>query len=279
MKQHLIKAKTLKKTVSFQGVGIHSGQNVKLHCHPSENLEQGLYVKRTDLDHKTLRICPEYFLNCKRASVIEHEGVALKTPEHLLSACHALGLTHACFEIDAEECPILDGSSQEFLSAFLEAGLCELAQPIRPFKLEKSLLIKHKDTYLMALPYAGFRVSYVLDYPNHFVGQQQVDMQIDLASYQSEIAPARTYGFEAEVKALLAQNLALGGSLDNAVIIGEDAYLNPLRFPDELARHKILDIMGDLWVMQRPLEMHIVALKSGHEENRQLLQALYQVAG
>lgn len=269
-----LSAYTLKNACSFEGLGIHSGQHVTLHCRPSYDQDKGIFIRRSDQEGATLRLCSEHYVQSHRASCFDNGKTRFQTPEHLLSACHALGLTHLCLEIDGEECPILDGSALQFLKGLKAAGRERLPFEQKILTLTQPLSLADADARLLGLPYDGFRITFVLDYPNHFVGQQIYDFSFNLSRYENEIAAARTYGFEKEVKALLQQNLALGGSLENALVIGEKDYLNPLRFPDELVRHKILDLIGDLWVTQRPLSMHLIAFKSGHDLNRRFLQVL-----
>lgn len=266
--------KTLAKTIEFSGIGIHSGKTVCLRCIPSDDLNKGLYVVRTDQDNQELRICVENFSNTHRASIFSNGMTEFHTPEHLLSACHGLGITHARFEIDGAECPILDGSSKDFVNGFLNSGFRIFKNHVRPITLKKPILIKDQKSYMMAVPDTAFKISYILDYPHHFISQQAFYFDVYHDNYAEMIAPARTYGFYEEIKELYAQNLAKGGSLDNAVVIGKEDYMNELRFSDELVRHKILDIIGDLWVLQRPLHMHIFAVTSGHAANKTLAKKL-----
>ncbi|MEK9657790.1 MAG: UDP-3-O-acyl-N-acetylglucosamine deacetylase [bacterium] len=274
MTTQIFQAKTLASPLCFEGIGIHSGQAVTLRCLPSEDLDLGLYVVRCDQHDHIVPVTPHNFCSTKRASELRYKGVSVYTPEHLLSACHALGISHARFELSAAEFPIMDGSAQPFFEAFEKAGVKTLASELSPISPTSPFEIRDHQARIDVSPSTSFRISYTLDYPDHFIGQQVWTGDLRADTYGREIAAARTYGFYNEVQALYDQNLAKGGSMDNAVIIGDDDYMTALRFPDELVRHKVLDLIGDLWVLQRPLQMHVRCFKSGHEANRLLVHAL-----
>lgn len=269
--------KTIKRDISLEGIGIHSGRPVRLRLKPAP-LDSGISFVRTDLGGKSFMLGPDAISHTNRATILREGDMEIRTPEHLLSACYGLGIDNLIIECDNAEIPIMDGSAKPFADALLNAGIEENDEVKRFMRLNAPVYITEGDKYMIAFPHPFPKFSYLLDYPGHFIGSQMATFEFDPMVYTEQIAPARTYGFEHEVKALLDKGLALGGSLDNAVIIGETGYLNPLRFPDELARHKVLDMMGDLAVLDALVMAHVVGVKSGHELNMRLVKALAALA-
>jgi UDP-3-O-[3-hydroxymyristoyl] N-acetylglucosamine deacetylase len=253
--------RTLKNPCQFVGVGIHSGKETTLRCFPAP-ADFGIVF------NKTTKVSPENLRSTPRATLLGD----IFTPEHFLSACFGLGITNLECELDGSEIPILDGSALEFVLGFENAGIHDVeTRHAASLQIGKPIVI---DNCLIALPSDRLIFSYVLDYPDSFIGQQTYTYIFDPHTYKTEIAPARTFGFEKEVKALLERGLAQGGSIDNAVVIGEKNYLNKLRFPDELVRHKILDMIGDLSVLGRYPQCHFVGIKSGHAQNMKMVRLL-----
>lgn len=263
--------KSLKNPFSFEGIGIHSGQSVQVTCLPAA-ANTGIIFRRLDLAGKEVPVCPDSLKLADRCTQLHWNGVDIFTPEHLLAACAGLGIDNMAIQIDHAEVPIMDGSALAFATGFLDAGIQALSAPVTPFVITKPVLVQEGDRYVMALPSPISYFSYVLSYPDTFIGSQTVTVSTD--QFLSDIAPARTYGFEAEIQALLDRGLAQGGCLDNAVVIGNTGYLSELRFPDELARHKTLDLMGDLWVLGRPILGHVIGVKSGHALNARFVKQL-----
>lgn len=267
------KQRTISTTTAFKGLGIHSGKIVTLNCYPAD-INNGICFVRTDLNNAEVRVSSETVIAESRFTKLSQNGVNIHTPEHILSACAGLGITNLRVEIDAEEVPILDGSALTFCDEFNAAGVKTQDAELLPIIIKDAFKITGKDgAYIEVSPAETFSYTYTLDYPTSFVGKQSATYT-QAINYISDIAPARTYGFEAEVKALLARGLAKGGSLDNAVVIGENDYLNPLRFDNELARHKLLDLIGDMWIIGRPVIGNINAFKSGHALNAALVSWL-----
>lgn len=263
---------TLKKYICLQGLGIHTGRTVKLTIKPSDT--DGLVFVRTDLNHALVPVNPQNMIPSSRATILQNGAARIVTPEHLLAALWMTGITRAVIELDQEEIPIMDGSSRPFAEAILEAGRRTLTAPLSPVVVTQPLFVAGEDRSLTALPAENFQITYILDYPNTFIGSQVLSLELNERVFIDEIASARTYGFYSEIKSLLDKGLAQGGSLENAVVIGADNYMNPLRFQNELVRHKILDLIGDLATLNRPIQGHFVAIKSGHDENRQMVQKL-----
>lgn len=264
--------KTLKKTCTLSGIGIHSGLQVELTLKPAA-AGSGLCFFRTDAQ-VCIPVHPTYLSSTARATLLENNGSFIKTPEHLLAACAGLGITDLLIEISGEEIPILDGSSLDFVNAFQSAEIVSIEGDIHPLIITKPCIVSEDGAMVIALPHPTSRYTYTLDYPHTFIGSQVSSWELSSDIFETEIAPARTYGFFKEVEALLKQGLARGGSIDNAVIIGDTEYMTPLRFPDELARHKLLDLIGDMAVLNRPIQGHILGIKSGHALNAKMVKFL-----
>ena len=269
-------SRTLLNPVHFYGIGIHSGKKVSLSLLPSKI--PGIVFRRTDQNGASLIASPQSVQPSSRFTLLSNEATIIQTPEHLLSACAGLGITHLCVDIDQDELPILDGSALFYVDMLQKAEIVPLSDPVSPVIIKTPLFVSHEGAKLFILPSDQPLFSYYLSYPNTFIKDQVSHFNPQHDSYITDIAPARTYGFLNEVQALLDQGLAKGGGLDNAVIIDKDRhqYLAPLRFPDELSRHKLLDLMGDMWLLGRPVLGHIIGIQSGHFLNAQLLNRLTQ---
>lgn len=262
---------TLTRSVSFQGFGIHTGKRTTLTLKPSTTY--GIRFFRTDCNNACIPITPQTLVSQQRATAFQYNNVALLTPEHLFAALHALHLTNLDIEINGSEVPIMDGSSLEFYTTLHDVGVRTLDTPINPIIITKPLHVEENEAAILCLPSTTSSFTYRLHYPN-FIGSHLFTFTPSTDNFENELAPARTYGFYEEVKALQEKGLALGGTLENAIVIGDDAYMNPLRFPNELCRHKTLDLFGDLWTIQRPIQGHIVGIKSGHALTMKLIQTL-----
>ncbi|RAP34185.1 UDP-3-O-[3-hydroxymyristoyl] N-acetylglucosamine deacetylase [Candidatus Marinamargulisbacteria bacterium SCGC AG-439-L15] len=258
--------KTISKDISISGVGIHSGKAVEMHLYPAP-VNTGICFKRLDQDGAELLASISLVQDANRATILSNEGVRVETPEHFLAACYGLGVDNLTVEISGAELPIMDGSAKPFVDAIQEAGIQSLDDDKIPLFVTEPFALKKDDAWIIGLPSDVFRVSYSLEYKESFVGTQFFDSVISDDVFIKDIAAARTYGFESEIQALYDRGLAKGGSLDNAVVIGESGYLNELRFPDELVRHKVLDFIGDLSLVGRPIRGQFLALKAGHSLN------------
>ncbi len=262
---------TLQSPVTFIGVGIHSGKPVTVICQPALPFS-GIQFFRSDLN-RAVPVLPDSLSHTARATALSKDGVSIKTPEHLLSALYGLQIDNVRIEISGEEVPILDGSSWPFVEAFLKAGIVQSAEVAPVYRVTSPVAVHLQGSVAMALPYDGFKISYYLEYDHPLIGYQIFSDEMSPETYQ-RISPARTFGFLAEVEQLKARGLAMGGSLDNALVIGETGYLTPLRFPDELVCHKVLDLVGDLSILGKRIQGHIVSIKSGHALNGMLVQRL-----
>lgn len=266
---------TIAEPISFTGIGLHTGKDVTIECLPAKE-ETGIVFRRVDLPEKPeIRATAGHIVSTQLCTSIgcPQGNWAIHTIEHLMAAISMMGIDNLVIQIDSGEPPVTDGSARVFMELFSKAGIVEQSQPCQVTQITESIYVREKGATLVALPYDGFRVSYTLSYAHPVVGTQYVDLEITQETFVQEIASARTFGFEKDVEAMHKQGLALGGSLDNAVLIGTDAPINPLRYPDEFARHKVLDLIGDLAVNGR-VQGHFIGIKSGHSLNAKLSQIL-----
>ena len=277
-----MKRKTIKNTIEISGIGLHKGEEIKLTLKPSENNdERGIIFKRIDVSGKNNVIKVDYknLFDLERGTNIRNEDdVKVHTIEHFLSSLSITGVTDILVEISGNELPILDGSSIGFVEKLLEAGIVELNEEIEPVVITEPVIFSDEKTgkYVMALPYDGFKISYTIDFNHSFLKSQYYELEVNLENYMENIAKCRTFAFDYEIDFLKKNNLALGGSLENAVVVGVDGPLNPegLRYSDEFVRHKILDIIGDLYVLGKPIKAHIIAIKAGHYVNSRLTEMI-----
>jgi len=278
-----MKRKTIKNTVEISGIGLHKGEEIKLalKSNGQESNEQGIIFKRVDVADKNNIVKVDYrnLFDLERGTNIRNEDdVKVHTIEHFLSALSVTGITDILVEISGNELPILDGSSAGFVKKLLEAEIVELESEIEPVVIKEPVIFSDEKAgkYVMALPYDNFKISYTIDFNHSFLKSQYFEIEVNLENYMENIARCRTFAFDYEIEFLKKNNLALGGSLENAVVVGADGPLNPegLRYPDEFVRHKILDIVGDLYVLGRPLQAHIIAIKAGHYVNSRLTEMI-----
>lgn len=214
-----------------------------------------------------------------RRTVLAADGYSVATTEHLLAALYALGVDHARVVVDGEELPALDGSAGEYVEAIRSVGLTTLPQPRKPLVLRQPVWWREGDAHLLALPSTGLRISYVLEYAHPLVGTQVASFAVTPETFGEAIAPARTFGFLEWAEALRARGLALGASPENTVVIAPDRILAPLRFADEFVRHKVLDLIGDLALLGRPLRAHVIAIRGGHATNVALAKRIAAETG
>ena len=277
-----MKRKTIKNTIEISGIGLHKGEEIKLTLKPSENNdERGIIFKRIDVSGKNNVIKVDYknLFDLERGTNIRNEDdVKVHTIEHFLSSLSITGVTDILVEISGNELPILDGSSAGFVEKLLEAGIVELDEEIEPVMITEPVIFSDEKAgkYVMALPYDGFKISYTIDFNHSFLKSQYYELEVNLENYMENIAKCRTFAFDYEIDFLKKNNLALGGSLENAVVVGAEGPLNPegLRYPDEFVRHKILDIIGDLYVLGTPIKAHVIAIKAGHYVNSRLTEMI-----
>lgn len=271
----LQKQRTLKTEISYTGIGLHSGREVHATLKPAPG-DTGIVFVRTDLPGAPqIHAKAENVTSTLRATTVEENGHKVFTIEHLMSAFHAHRIDNAYVELDSEEPPVADGASLVFFELMAKAGIAEQAKDRKEIVIDKVYRIDDEKTgrFVMVLPYDGFRVSFTSLNPHKLIGVQYEDFHIDEAVYHKEIAPARTIAYEKEIQALREMGLGLGGSLENVIVYNDEGWLNPLHFEDELVRHKILDVIGDLR-LAGIIRGHVIAAASGHALNTQLAKKI-----
>lgn len=274
-----MKQKTLAQSISIKGIGLHSGKQVTLNLHPAEE-NTGICFCRTDLSpREVIRIHPDLINDTRLSStIVTKSGIRIGTIEHLMSALYGAEIDNILIEVDAPEIPIMDGSSLFFLSLIHEAGVVNQNHPRRLLKIISPVEIEYDDKKARIEPHDGFQVALTIDFKHPLFSEENQKIVINFSkqSYLDEIAPARTFGFLKEIESMRRQNLGLGGSLDNAIVITDTGILNSggLRYPNEFVRHKVLDAIGDLYILGHPIIGFFSGYKSGHAINNMLLRKI-----
>lgn len=251
---------TLRDCVRFSGVGLHTGADAAIEVRPA-SADTGIQFV---VDGVRVPATGEYVVDTVRATVIGTAGRTVSTVEHLLSALFGMEITNAEVAVRGPEIPIVDGSAKAFADAFVRAGIERQDRPCTELDVAEPFELRAGDRALLLLPAETLRVRFVVDFPQP-VGVQYFDKAIDANVYRTEIAPARTFGYLHEVEALRARGLAKGGSLDNAVVFAPSGAMQELRWPDEVVRHKVLDLLGDLALLGVRPRCDVIAIKSGHD--------------
>ena len=258
----MITKSTIQKEIHLSGVGIHSGKNVDLLLRPSSS--GGIIFRRTDLDNLELTLDPKK-IETKSSTYLVSEECKIQTLEHLLAVLYMFGIDSLIIEINGDEIPIMDGSASPFAQAILNAGVMSLPDGKKSIKIIKPSSLGENDAVFSFSQDSDFKITYSIEYDHPAIQKQELSLSLNLENFIKEIAPARTFGFLKDVPALRAQGLAIGGSLDNAVVLDDKTVISgPLRYPDEFVRHKILDLIGDLSLMGSPLIGHFKAQRAGH---------------
>jgi UDP-3-O-[3-hydroxymyristoyl] N-acetylglucosamine deacetylase len=266
MQQH-----TLRDGITFEGVGLHTGAEARVDITPGV-AGAGLRF-RLDGGAVEFPAHAEYVVDTRRCTVVGTPERRVSTVEHVLSALVAGGVDNAWIDVAGPEIPILDGSSATFAAAIAAAGLQAQAAARPRFTVDRPHAFRDGEATLVVLPAEDFRITFAVEFAPP-VGAQLIDMTIEAESYAREIAPARTFGYVHEVEALLAAGLARGGSLDNALVFAPEGPLTPLRWPNEVVRHKVLDLIGDFALLGAWPQFHVVAIKSGHRLHAEAVRAL-----
>lgn len=269
------KRRTLASERVIEGVGLHSGAAVRMTLRPAA-AESGIVFVRDDLAGARIPARLENAGPSFYATVLQRDGATVSTIEHLMAALYALQIDDLDVVLDAGEVPILDGSSRPFVDAVLDAGFREHDVARQYIHVVKPIVVTHEDKRISVRPCGEYRVTYAIDFDHPALGYQELTASLWRADqFAEKLAPARTFTFEHEVEALRRRGLALGGSLDNAVVVGAAGILNPpLRFADEFVRHKMLDLTGDLSLLGHPLLGHVVAYRAGHDLHARLARAI-----
>ena len=274
----MIRQRTLKNTIRATGVGLHSGEKVYLTLKPAP-VDHGIVFRRVDLD-------PVVDIQAKATNVGEttmsttlvQDGVRVDTVEHLLSAMAGLGIDNAIVELSAQEVPIMDGSAGPFVFLIQSAGIAEQSKAKRFIRIKKRIEVREGDKIASFVPYNGFKVTFEIefDHPAFKESAQKASLDFSSTSFVKEVSRARTFGFMKDIEFLRSKNLALGGSVNNAIVVDEYRVLNEdgLRYDDEFVKHKILDAVGDLYLLGHSLMGEFIGFKSGHGLNNKLLRAL-----
>lgn len=270
--------RTLKKVTSYSGIGLHTGEEVTMTFLPAKE-STGIIFKRTDLPGQPIIPATiEYVCANARNTTLGIADVRIHTVEHVLAAIKAFNIDNLCIEIHGIEPPVGNGSSDVFVTMIEEAGIEEQKSVVPIVKLTKPIYWSEGEIHLVALPYDSYRISYTLNYPDtKLLKSQYFSIDINTESFKREISPCRTFSLYEEVSALMDRGLIKGASLDNAVVIKDDVVLSKggLFFPDEMVRHKILDVVGDLSLIGFDFHAHIIAIRAGHASNVALAKKIF----
>lgn len=272
--------KTIKAAVSTKGIGLHSGNKVSVTFRPSLP-DTGVNFVRIDLPERPILKAHISKLidltKSPRRTTIGQDNAEVQTIEHFMAALAGLGIDNILVDIDADEMPGLDGSAAEYVDLLLKAGIQTQDAPRKEFKIAEPIWIEEDGASLVILPADDFKVSYTLDYRHPMLHSQHIELSLSDGIFKSEISQARTFCLESEAQALLNQGLGRGATYENTLVVGDKGVIkNKLRFQDEFTRHKVLDLIGDLYLLGMPLKGHVIAIKSGHPLNLKLLQRIYQ---
>ncbi|MFI3156246.1 MAG: UDP-3-O-acyl-N-acetylglucosamine deacetylase [Methylococcaceae bacterium] len=274
----MIKQRTLKNTIRATGVGLHTGDKVYLTLRPAE-ANTGIRFRRVDLDNPvTIEATPENVGETMLSTTLVAGDVKISTIEHLLSAFAGLGIDNAIIDVSAAEVPIMDGSAGPFVFLLQSAGVEEQDSPKQYMRIKRSIRVEDGDKWAAFEPFEGFKVTFTIDFEHPAFEDHVKTATMDFSSttFVKEVSRARTFGFMKDIEMLRQNNLALGGSLDNAIVVDDDRIINEdgLRYADEFVKHKILDAIGDLYLLGHSLIGEFTGYKSGHGLNNKLLRAL-----
>jgi len=269
---------TIVKPLSIRGIGLHTGIDVSMKLFPAES-DYGIKFIRKDLnDNNVIEAIWSNVTSTKLSTTISNKnGASVSTIEHLMSALSGLHIDNIKIEINGPEVPIMDGSSIKFVNLIDSTLIKKLDKKRKILKVKKNIKVEKDNSSVELKPNNQFSINFEIDFPSKLVSQQSCQLQLVNGNYKTDIASARTFGFEKDVDLLRSNGLALGGSLENAVVVGETKILNSdgLRFEDEFVRHKILDSIGDLYLAGSPIQGYFLGNKSGHHLNNLLLRSLF----
>lgn len=274
----MVKQRTLKNSVSVTGVGLHSGEKVTLGLRPAA-VNTGIVFRRVDVKPvEEIRARPDMVRDTRLSTCMEQNGVRVATVEHLMSALAGLGVDNAYIDLDSSEVPIMDGSAGTFIFLLQTAGIVEQSAAKKFIRVKKTVEVKQDDKWVRFEPYHGYKLTFTINFSHPVFASAKQHVTVDLGeeSYVRDISRARTFGFMQDVEYMRSQGLALGGSLDNAIVMDDYRVLNAdgLRFEDEFVKHKVLDAIGDLYMLGYPLIGAFSGFKSGHALNNALVRAL-----
>jgi len=269
---------TIEESISITGIGLHSGKSVEIKLLPAE-VDHG--IKFIRIDKKTDNVIDAVWSNVSETvlstTISIQSGIKISTIEHLMSALSGLHIDNLIIFINASEIPIMDGSSKPFVDLIENVGIKIQNKKRKLLNIKKTIEVKKDNSSAKIIPSNQYSIDFEIDFPSQLVSKQSCQLQLINGNYKTDIAAARTFGFEKDVEYLRSNGLALGGSLENAVVVGENEILNKdgLRYSDEFVRHKILDSIGDLYLAGSPIIGYFFGNKSGHHLNNQLLRKLF----
>jgi len=274
----MIKQRTFKNIIRATGIGVHTGQKVYLTLRPAP-INTGIIFRRTDLDEPVdIPAKAEFIGDTSLSTCLVRNNVRISTVEHLMSALAGMGIDNAFIDVTAPELPIMDGSAGPFIFLIRSAGIEEQKAPKKFIRIKRKIAVKKGDKFVSLEPYQGFKINFNIEFnhPAFNKANQKAEIDFSSTSYVKEIARARTFGFLADYEYLRKHNLAQGASLDNAIVLDEFKLINQdgLRYQDECVKHKVLDVVGDLYLLGHPMIGAFKGYKSGHALNSELLHAL-----
>lgn len=275
----MLKQRTLSNSIRASGVGLHSGEKVNMTLRPAAK-DTGIIFRRLDIEPiQQIPARAESVIDTMLGTTIAKKNASVMTVEHILAAFAGLGIDNALIDLDGPEVPIMDGSSASFIFLIESAGIEEQNASKKFLRIKKKIRVEDGDKFAEFKPYNGYRISFEIDFDHPMIKSKLTKLSVDFSTltFLKEISRARTFGFLKEIETLRSKNLALGGSLDNAIVFDDYRILNQdgLRYQDELVRHKILDVVGDLYLMGHILVGEFNGYKSGHELNNKLILKLY----
>ena len=273
----MLAQRTLTNPIKASGVGLHSGRKITIKLLPAPE-DTGIIFQRVDCDPIVeIQATVENVGATALATTLVSGDIEISTVEHMLSAFAGLGIDNAYVQINDIEVPIMDGSSLPFVEELENSGIVTQEMPREIISVKKEIFVSNNDSYAKITPNKQFSIDFEIDFESQLVSKQACQLQLINGNYKTDVSSARTFGFEKDVDYLQANGLALGGSLDNAVVVGEKNILNKegLRFNDEFVRHKILDSIGDLYLAGKPIQGYFYGSKSGHFLNNQLLKKIF----
>ena len=279
------KQRTLKEAIKASGIGLHTGKRVEIELIPAPE-NHGIVFHRADRD-VFIEINQENVIDTTLATTIGKNNVYIKTVEHLLATLYGLHIDNVLIKVWGDEVPIMDGSAAPWVYLIKTAGIIEQDAYKKEIILKKPITIKEKGKFVALIPSRNFEIHYSIHFDNMFIGKQKIALEINEKTFIKEISKARTFGLLKDIEYLQSHNLALGGSLDNAIVVDEYGIINedPLRYENEFVRHKVLDAIGDLSILGYDLKARYLAYKSGHELNNKLIRKMmadkdsYEIVG
>ena len=273
----MLRQRTLSSKIKASGVGLHTGKKIALTLNPAP-INSGIVFQRTDVKSCPIKASLENVHDTRLSTSLSNEDIKISTVEHLLSALAGIGIDNAIVELDGPEVPIMDGSARPFVFMIQSAGIQEQSDSKKFIKIKKTIEVKQDEKWAKIEPFDGFKVSFTIDFDHPAFSETSQSSEIDFSSvsYLSQVSRARTFGFAKDIELLRKNNLALGGSVNNAIVIDDYKVVNEegVRFQDEFVKHKILDAIGDLYLLGHGLMGSFSAFKSGHHLNNLLLREL-----